>query len=135
MNNEILEELERKIPFIYELNDKLYAIGHYKVFDCFYSKAVAPDFKKIFYFYKANSGKSYKDSNKNQISGAMYNLALYSSDEVQEMDNDKHIISIENFFSNLTNNDEIMIEKQLDEFIYMFRTMGMADLYPSINYL
>lgn len=135
MNKNLLEELQGKISFVYELNNKLYAIGHYKVFDCKYSKVVAPDFTRLFNIYKANIKSTDEELDKDEVAKIMYKLASYSSDEVQTEDNQEYIITIKEFLSKRTTEEKILIKKQVDEFAKMFLKTGMTKLYPSVSYV
>lgn len=128
-----LEELQKKISFIYELDGKLYAIGHYKVFDCTYSKVVAPDFVRLFSVYKANIESTYEELCKNKTAEIMFKLWSFSNNEVQEEYNKEHIISVEAFWDRLTNEQKNIIEKQIDEFVDMFMKADMKTKYPGIH--
>lgn len=134
MGKDLLEELQGKVSFIYELNNKLYAIGHSKVFDCTYSKVIAPNLKKLFSIYKSNIKSTNEELYKNEIAKIMYRLASYSNIEVKTKDNNEHIISIEEFLNNLTNEEKELIKKQVDDFGSMFKKTNMATLYPSVRH-
>lgn len=131
--DEILEILNQKISFIYELNNELFAIGHYTVLKLKDSNTVYPNLKTLFNIYKDNIDSTYEEVCKNNIASLILDISNNCSRELKLQDNKQYIISTEDFWNNLNGNERKNIEKQIDEFVDIFRIAEVNILYPGIK--
>lgn len=128
-----LEKLNNKISYVYELGNELYVIGRSKVFDLKYTNVTYPDYVKFFNAYKENINSSREELDKNNIGTFMYILSEFAYSEITSEANEEQIISTEDFWNNLNDDEKRSIEKQINDLSNVFYATDVIKQHPDIR--
>lgn len=132
MNN-VLERLNNKISYIYQVGDELFAVGRLKVFNLKYSKATHPNYVQFFNTYKENVNSDKEALEKNNIGTIMYILSEFAYSEILSEVNENNIISTDEFWNSLNDIEKKGIEKQIESLSDLFYETDVVKKYPDIR--
>lgn len=133
--DQMLYDINKKVSFCYELNDKIYAIGHQKIFDYAHSRIIAPNYKMLFDRYKEYVSL-YRNNEKMDITQTgylMFELISISKGELDYDNNTKYIVDFNIFWNNLNSQEQELLYNQMRDFEDLFYSIGLADMYPGIS--
>lgn len=129
-----LEELNKKISFYYEINDKLYAIGHNQVFDN--NNFVTSNVKSSFNIYNQYNNLSEEKMSENdeiELAKIMFQMVLFSNNELNDKDNVEKIKDIKTFWATLNEVEKDSVFKQVEKFKYILKKVKLNIRYPGLS--